>query len=77
MASRMDHHRIPWEMSDRSTEPLTTFAMVRHGLRDPGQSYYWTTEWREAEREIMEEFRRGEYVSFASGAEAADWLVAD
>lgn len=47
------------------------------GMRDPSQSYYWTEEWQEAEREAMEELRRGEYVSFASGAEAAQWLMAD
>lgn len=52
-------------------------SAVRHGSLDPSQSYYWTTEWQEAERATMEEFRRGEYVGFASGAEAAEWLMAD
>lgn len=46
------------------------------GMRNPSQSYYWTEEWQEAEREAMEELRRGEYVSFASGPEAARWLRA-
>ncbi|MDE2975553.1 MAG: hypothetical protein OXU64_12680 [Gemmatimonadota bacterium] len=49
----------------------------RHGRPLPSQSYYWTKEWQEAEREVMEEYRRGEYVGFASGAEAAQWLMAD
>ena len=49
----------------------------RGGMLNPSQSYYWTREWQEAEREAIEEFRRGEYVSFASGAEAAQWLMAD
>ena len=52
-------------------------SAVRHGSLDRSQSYYWTTEWQEAEREAMEEFRRGEYLGFASGAEAAEWLMAD
>lgn len=47
------------------------------GIPNPSQSYYWTREWQEAEREAVEELRRGEYVSFASGAEAAQWLMAD
>lgn len=50
---------------------------LRDGVLDPSQSYYWTKEWQEAEREAIEEFRRGEYVSFASGAEAAQWLEGD
>lgn len=50
---------------------------LRDGMRNPSQSYYWTEEWQEAEREAMEELRRGEYESFASGAEAVQWLIAD
>lgn len=50
---------------------------LRDGVSDASQSYYWTREWQEAEHEAMEELRRGEYVSFSSGADAARWLKGD
>ena len=41
------------------------------------QAYYWSPEWQQAEKEAMEEHRRGESVSFDRPEDAIQWLLAD
>ena len=38
------------------------------------QSYFWTEEWQEGEREALEELRQGKGRVFSTGAEAVKWL---
>jgi hypothetical protein len=41
------------------------------------QTYYWTREWQEAEARAVREIAAGQLRRFASGAEAAAWLLSD
>lgn len=43
----------------------------------PRQDYYWSPAWQEAEREALEEHRRGESVSFDRAEDAIRWLMED
>lgn len=38
------------------------------------QTYYWSREWQEGEREALEELRRGEARTFDDPDEALRWL---
>lgn len=40
----------------------------------PDQSYYWTPEWQEAEREAAEELAAGKGRTFKTPEEAIEWL---
>ncbi len=42
-----------------------------------GQEYYWSSAWREAERETIDSITRGDFVEFSSGRELAEWLFLD
>ncbi|MBA3246209.1 MAG: hypothetical protein H0T61_13680 [Actinobacteria bacterium] len=41
------------------------------------QAYYWTEEWQAGEAEALRELAEGKVIRFGSGAEAAQWLLAD
>lgn len=41
------------------------------------QSYYWTQEWQAGEAEALRDLADGNVRRFASGAEAARWLLDD
>lgn len=38
------------------------------------QDYYWSQAWQDAERKALEEYERGEAVSFDSAEAAIEWL---
>ncbi len=38
--------------------------------------WFWTPEWQAAEREVDEEFARGDFEVFSSVEEVAAWLMA-
>ncbi len=42
-----------------------------------GQSYFWTAEWQAGEIEALRDLEQGNVRRFASGAEAAAWLLSD
>lgn len=41
------------------------------------QAYYWTRQWQAGESEALRELAEGKARRFGSGAEAAQWLLAD
>jgi hypothetical protein len=64
-----------------ASSPATS-ASKGPGFRLPyfvpkGQVYYWTLEWQKGEAEALADLAEGRVRRFASGADAATWLLAD
>ena len=68
---------------DTQTVSLTAGASASgqdRGLRVPifmptSQAYYWTRDWQDGEAEALRDIEDGRVRRFASGAEAARWLL--
>lgn len=41
------------------------------------QKYFWSYQWRYGERETLSAYSRGEGIDFATGHDAAAWLLGD
>ncbi len=60
------------EVDYRATAGPTRVCVIPRG-----QEYYWSSAWRETERETIDSITRGDFVEFSSGRELAEWLFSD
>jgi hypothetical protein len=58
------------EKGAKAVRPMPLFIPLE-------QAYFWTAEWQAGEIEAMRDIAEGRVKHFASGSEAAAWLLAD